>query len=327
MEQTTKAKSEEYGGAAGGTSFFGRRPLIWRSPAGRTGAHMRKRRGAVPWMFVLPAVAMYAAFFLIPNVAGIGYAFTDWNGLTHPHYVGLDNFKTIFRSSEGEGALVHTLTIAVVYVILVNLAGLALALGLNRALKTRNFLRAAFFATAAVSPLAVAYVWKYILEPEGPLNAVLEAVGLGGLAQPWLAHGDTALWSIVAVMVWQFAGYHMVIYLAGLQSIDDELYKAAAIDGASTWRQFFDITRPQLLPAFTISIALSLIGSLKVFDQVIALTGGGPAKATETLATQVYRQAFVDGKFGYSAALAFLLAIVVAVLAFIQMRVMRPRRA
>jgi raffinose/stachyose/melibiose transport system permease protein len=279
----------------------------------------------VPWLFVVPALAVYAAFFLIPNLAGVGYSFTDWNGLTPAKYVGLDNFKAIFERPEGKDALVHTLTIAGVYVVLVNIFGLALALGLNRVLKTRNLLRAVFFATAAVSPLAVAYVWKYILETDGALNTVLEAVGLGSLAQPWLGHGDTAIWSIVGVMVWQFTGYHMVIYLAGLQSINEELYEAAAIDGAPAWRRFVDITRPQLLPAFTVSIALSLIGSLKVFDQVIALTNGGPGMATETLATQVYKQAFVNGKFGYSAALALVLAIIVGVFALIQMRLMRPK--
>jgi raffinose/stachyose/melibiose transport system permease protein len=298
-----------------------------RPRARRRAVRARRPIAGVPWLFVVPALVVYGAFFLIPNLAGVGYAFTDWDGLSKPAYVGTDNFSAIFGNPDGKGALIHTLVIAGTYVVVVNLVGLGLALGLHRALKSRNLLRALFFAPAAVSPLAVAYVWKYILAPDGALNSGLDSVGLGSLAEPWLAHGDTALWAIVGVMVWQFSGYHMVIYLAGLQNIGEELYEAAAIDGAPAWRRFLDITRPQLLPAFTVSIALSLIGSLKVFDQVIALTDGGPGTSTETLASQVYKQAFVNGRFGYSAALALLLAIAVAVLAFVQMRTMRPKAA
>ena len=287
------------------------------------GAGTRRPSASVPLLFVVPAVVGYAALLLIPNLTGLGYAFTSWDGLTSPHYIGLGNFSRILHLPEGKGAVIHTLLIAATYVVSVNALGLGLALGLNRALKSRNLLRAVFFAPAAVSPLAVAYVWKYVLQPDGPLNGGLDAVGLGSLAQPWLGHGNTALWAVVVVLVWQFCGYHMVIYLAGLQGIDDALYEAAAIDGAGTWRRFFDITRPQMLPAFTISISLSVIWGLNVFDQVFALTAGGPGTSTETLTTQIYRQAFVNSNFGYSAALALLLAIGVGSLSFIQIRSMR----
>lgn len=281
----------------------------------------------VPWLFALPALLLYLAFFLVPSVVGGGYAFTDWNGFSPATWVGLENFREAFTLPEARAAFVHTLLLAAAYVVVVNLVGLGLAVGLHRSLKSRNVLRTLFFAPAAVSPLAVAYIWQFILQPDGPFNEALRAVGLGGLAQSWLGDPTWALWAVLVTMVWQFCGYHMVIYLAGLQTIQDELYEAAEIDGARTWRVFFDITRPQLLPAFTISIALSLIGSLKVFDQVIALTGGGPGFASETLATEVYKQAFVSSRFGFSAALALVLSVVVTVLAAGQLRLMRTRSA
>lgn len=279
----------------------------------------------VPWLFALPALLLYLAFFLVPSLVGAGYAFTDWNGFSPATWVGLDNFREAFSQTEARAAFVHTLLLSAAYVVVVNLVGLGLAIGLHRTLKSRNLLRTLFFAPAAVSPLAVAYIWRFILQPDGPLNEALRSVGLGGLAQPWLGDPSWALWAVLLTMVWQFCGYHMVVYLAGLQTIQDELYEAAEIDGASKWRVFYDITRPQLLPAFTISITLSLIGSLKVFDQVIALTGGGPGYASETLATEVYKQAFVSSRFGFSAALALVLCVVMTVLASGQLRLMRAR--
>ncbi len=274
----------------------------------------------------MPAAGLYFVLFLLPSLFGAAYAFSDWDGLTHPRWVGFANFRRLLSESEGSAALEHTLLLAVGYVVCANAVGLALALGLHRTLKSRNFLRAVFFAPAAVSPLAVAYVWQFILQPDGPANALLKDVGLGSVTRAWLGDPATALWAVLLTMIWQFAGYHMVIYLAGLQTISRQLYEAATLDGAGPWRTFRYIVAPQLLPAFSISVALSLIGGLKVFDQVEALTGGGPGMATETLSTQVYQQAFVNSRFGYSAALGLVLAVIVGLLAAIQLRLMRERR-
>ncbi len=280
----------------------------------------------MPWWFVLPAAGLYLALFLLPSLFGAAYAFTDWNGLTQPHWIGFANFRRLLSDSQGSAALQHTLVLAGGYVVVANVVGLALAVGLHRTLKSRNFLRAVFFAPAAVSPLAVAYVWQFILQPDGPANTLLKNVGLASATRPWLGDPTTALWAVLLTMIWQFAGYHMVIYLAGLQTISSHLYEAATLDGAGAWRSFRYVIAPQLLPAFSISVALSLIGGLKVFDQVEALTGGGPGSATETLSTQVYQQAFVNSRFGYSAALGLVLAVIVGVLAALQLRVMRERQ-
>ncbi|MFA1546983.1 carbohydrate ABC transporter permease [Actinomadura chokoriensis] len=287
--------------------------------AGRAAPSTRR----VPWVFVAPAGALCSAILLGPSLLGAFYAFTEWDGLTAPRWVGLGNFAEFFTRPEGAGVLAHTLVIVICYVAGVNTVGLGLALGLERTPRTRNVLRTLFFLPAVVSPLVVAYVWKFILDTHGPLNAALEALGLGAAAQPWLAKPETALPAIVCVMVWQFSGYHMLIYMAGLQGIQAQIREAAMVDGAGPWRFFWHIVLPQLRPAITIGVALSTILSFTLFDQVMALTGGGPSGKTETLGTYVYKQAFVNGQYGYSAAVALLLVGVVCVAAAGQLRALR----
>lgn len=288
----------------------------------RRRAHPTRR---VPWLFVVPAAAVCFGLFILPALFGAGYAFTNWDGLTSPRWVGLANFTEFFGDSESAEVLLHTLQIAIAYVVGVNLVGLGLALGLENTLRTRGILRALFFLPAVISPLVVAFIWKFMLDANGAVNEALAALGLGSLEQPWLGEPTLALVSVVVVMIWQFAGYHMLIYSAGLQGVQAELREAAAVDGAGTWRRFWDIVLPQLRGAITISVALSTITSLMVFDQVIALTGGGPAGATETLGTYVYKQAFVNGRYGYSAAVALLLVIGVCAVAVAQFRLLRRR--
>jgi len=194
-----------------------------------------------------------------------------------------------------------------------NGVGLLLALGVNSAIKSRNVLRVFLFAPAVITPIVTAYLWRNLLGPDGAVNSLLGTVGLGSWRQDWLGDPDLALWSVVAVIVWQFAGYSMVIFLAGLQSIPKEIYEAAAIDGAGAVRRFWSVVRPLLAPALTVNLMLSIIGGIKLFDQVYALTGGGPGHATDTLSTLIYKDAFTLGEFGYSIALAVVLTIVVAV--------------
>ena len=190
--------------------------------------------------------------------------------------------------------------------------GLLLALGVNTIIKSRNVLRVFLFAPAVVTPIVTAYLWRNLLGPDGAVNSLLGAVGLESWQQDWLGDPQLALWSIVGVIVWQFAGYSMVIFLAGLQSVPKEIYEAAAIDGAGPVRRFWSVIRPLLAPAFTINLMLSIIGGIKLFDQVYALTGGGPGHATDTISTLIYKDAFTLGEFGYSIALAVVLTIIVA---------------
>lgn len=258
--------------------------------------------------------------------AGAWYAFTDWDGISpHATFIGLDNFREIFSNPSSRGALEHTLELAFAFVLVSNVLGLALALALNRTVKSRGLLRALFFAPVVMSSLAVSYIWQFIFSFSGPLNKGLDKVGLDSLQRAWTGDPTWAIWTIFVVLVWQFVGLSMVMYLAGLQGIPEELEEASAVDGASAWRRFRKITLPLLAPAITVSVTLSTIYGLGVFDQVFALTGGGPVDASETLATQIYKQTFSFGRFGYGTALSLILTVLITVLAVAQLVILRSR--
>jgi raffinose/stachyose/melibiose transport system permease protein len=291
---------------------------------------MRRRgRGGqrpVPIAWVVPGLVITLLVHYIAVAAGAWYAFTDWNGLAaNPKFIGLSNFREILHDPSARAALWNTLELAFAFVAAVNVVGLALAVALNRSLKTRNYLRALFFAPVVMSAVAVSFVWQYIFQYDGPLNQVLRWVGLGSWARPWLGDPQFALWTIWVVFVWQFAGLAMVMYLAGLQGIPDELDEASAVDGASGWYRFRRVTLPLLAPAMTVAITFHLIVGLRAFDQIIAMTNGGPVAASETLSTQVYKQTFVYGRFGYGAAFALVLTLVITVVALLQLVVLRRR--
>jgi raffinose/stachyose/melibiose transport system permease protein len=303
-----------------------------RSASGRPrrlGLFDRRRRGGprqVPWVWVLPAAILAFLIHYLAIGAGAWYAFTDWNGLTtHANYVGLANFREAFHDPIVRGALLHTLYLTAAFVVTVNALGLGLALALNRTVKSRNILRALFFAPIVMSPLAVSFIWQFIFDYSGPLNKGLSTAGLGSWRHTWLGDPHWALWAVWVLLVWQFAGLTMIMYLAGLQGIPPELDEACAVDGATTWRRFRRVTLPLLAPATTVAVTFTLILGLRVFDQVIALTNGGPVDATETLTTQVYKQAFVNGRYGYGASVALILTVLIAAAAFAQLAVLRRR--
>ncbi|WP_322619708.1 carbohydrate ABC transporter permease [Streptomyces acidicola] len=285
-----------------------------RTPGTAPVAKARRTRNTPPWWFALPALLLFAFVVLVPSARGVYYAFTDWDGLDpHFSFVGLGNFADMFIDADAKQAIWHTLLIAVSITVVQNALGLALALGVNTAIKSRNVLRVFLFAPAVITPIVTAYLWRNLLGPEGAVNSLLGAVGLDDWQQDWLGSPSLALWAVVGVIVWQFAGYSMVIFLAGLQSVPKEIHEAAAMDGAGPARRFWSVTRPLLAPAFTINLMLSIIGGIKLFDQVYALTGGGPGHATDTISTLIYKDAFTLGEFGYSIALAVVLTIIVAV--------------
>ncbi len=301
-------------------------PEIRSSPSWWSRFHSSGEPRRAPLSWVLPGLVLVLAFHYIAVAAGAWYAFTDWNGVTaHAHFVGLHNFREIFRDPTARSALWHTLEITFAFVVVVNAVGLGLALALYRSVKTRHVLRALFFATVLMSSLAVSYIWQFIFAYDGPLNRLLSDVGLGSIREAWLGSPRWALWTIFVVLVWQFAGLTMVFYLAGLQRIPEELDEAGGADGASAFQRFRWITFPLLAPAITVSFTYTLITGLRVFDQVIALTGGGPVGASQTLATQVYQQTWVYGRFGYGAAFALVLTVMIAIAGLTQLAILRRR--
>ena len=289
---------------------------------------MKLRRSTL-W-FVAPALALYAAVVIYPSLVGATSAFTDWSGVSgERNFVGLANFERLATDPAGLAALRNALALSVFIVVLQTVVGLALALALHAAAGRRRWLRFAFLAPAIVSPLVAAYVWRYLCSPapdEG-VNALLGFVGLGALQQDWLGDPSLALWSIGAAVIWQHTGYTVVIFEAGLARIPQDLHDAATIDGAGLRARLRYLVLPLLRPAMTISVVLTTIGSLKLFDQVFALTGGGPGHATETPSTLIVREAFSFGRYGYSTAVALVLALLVGAVSLLQLRALREWEA
>jgi raffinose/stachyose/melibiose transport system permease protein len=298
--------------------------------ARRTPAPPSRRKPLISyghWWWALPAVVLVIGVHYVATLTGGFFAFTNWTGLGDWEFIGIDNFVRIFSDPQLLGAVWNTLFLAFGSVILTNVFGLLFALAINRMLKTRYILRTLIFMPVVLSPLAVAYVWKFIFQFNGPLNGFLGLIGLEELQKVWLADPTWSIWAILITVVWQQTGFVMVIYLAGLASVPVEVEEAAALDGAGIWGRFWNVTVPAIRPSIAIATTLGIIQGLRIFDQILALTGGGPAGATETLATEVYKQAFSLGQFGFGSALALVLTLIILAFAILQQYVTRDRDA
>lgn len=277
------------------------------------------------YRLVLPALFLYSVFFVIPAIIGIGYSFTDWSTFHNSvSFVGLDNFVKIFQDRELSRSLVNTLKYAVVVVIFKNGLGLLLAIAVNTKLKGRNIFRMIFYVPAVISTIAVGLIFTQILHPNGMLNHVLELVGLSFLQQRWLVDSKIIMYSIAAVSIWQWTGYHMTIYLAGIQGIDETFYEAARIDGATFLQELRYVMIPLLRSSININVIFSLIGGIKVFSEVFVLTNGGPGSASQVLATEVFKK-FGEGNWGLGTALNTVLLIFVTIICVPLLVVMRKQ--
>ncbi|WP_141504258.1 carbohydrate ABC transporter permease [Paenibacillus luteus] len=277
--------------------------------------------------FILPAFIVYTAFVIVPTLSSVYLSFTAWNGVSEKiPYIGLDNFVEIFKSPRVHNALKNTLILAVSLVLLENIVALGLAILVDQVRWFRNLFRSIFYFPVLMSGIIMGFIWMIILNYNfGVLNQLLEMTGLGFLKTDWLGNPDFALISIILSTVWKAAGYYMVIYLAGLQGIPQELNEAASIDGANRLQQFRHITFPLLAGATTVCVMLSMIGSLKVFDQIAVMTDGGPGFATETLTYIIYKVGFGELRQGFGTALALVLFILTLVISLVQIKVLRKR--
>lgn len=276
-------------------------------------------------LLVAPGFLLYLVFFLVPVVIGFYFAFTNWNMyLPDITFTGLANFKRMFADRISALAIKNTFIFALVTTVGKNVIGLALALALNQAIRSRNALRAVFFAPSVLSYIVIGLLFSSILHPDGLLNAFLRTMGLGSLTRSWLATRGLVMYSISFVEIWQWAGFHMAIYLAGLQSIPKEYGEAVLIDGAGPIRKFFSLTLPLIISTFNVNLVLSLIGGFKVFELVFILTNGGPGTASEVVNTQIYR-AFGNGEWGYGTAMNLVLFAFITLLALTILNLLRRR--
>ena len=295
---------------------------------GKAGLRCGARRASwgksiMPYLFVLPAALVYFVFKLVPMVAGVYLALLRWNGLDAAKFVGLQNFERMLDDEIIPLALLHNVQYGIGTVLGKISLSLFLALLLNQALRGRSFYRTSLFMPVVMSFPVVGILWTWIYNPQfGLLTNLLEALRLNFLAREWLGDYKVALWSLIAVDIWKWYGFHMVIFLAGLQTIPIELYEAARIDGASRWRQFTGITLPLLQPMMLINVTLSVMGALNAFDIPYVMTEGGPANATMVMSLHIYVRGFKFYRFGYSAAMSYILLLLTMVVAGLQIKLM-----
>ncbi len=256
-------------------------------------------------LLLLPIFAVYLMFFVIPVVSSMFFSFTNFNGISLKfRLVGWNNYQVAFSDKVFRKAMVNTVLFAFYATIIQNFFAILFAVLLNTKIKTKNFLRMLLFAPCMLSPVVVAFVWQFIYMPDGILNSLL------GTDITWLGNRKTALVCVVVAHVWMWIGYSATIYMSNLQGISDDIMEAADIDGASPWQKFKRITLPLLAPATTINITLAFTQSLKVFDIVYAMTGGGPLNSTETVGTYVVAN-MNRGLHGFASAQTVLLTIVI----------------
>jgi multiple sugar transport system permease protein len=265
--------------------------------------------------FILPSAIPLTLFVLGPMVAAAWISLHEWNLISAMEWVGLDNFVKLASDPATGEVFLHTVYYIVGYLPLVYIGGLALALALNTRLKGRSFLRGVYFLPVVTSWIVVALVWRWLLNPStGIVNTALSWIGVDGPG--WWTDPVWAMPSIILASAWKDLGFVMVILLAGLQSINPDLYDAAKVDGAGAWRRLVSVTLPLLSPSTFFVLVISLINGFQVFDQVFAMTGGGPGRSTQVVVQQVYDLTFRYGAAGEASALSWMLfAVILAVTA------------
>jgi multiple sugar transport system permease protein len=295
------------------------------APPGRRERRRSWRNIAVGWSFILPNFVGFALFTMVPMLAAFALAFLEWDSYSTPEWVGLDNFQRLLDDENFHVALRNTLYYAVGHIPLTLAAALGLALVLNRKIRGVQFFRTAAFFPYITSLVAVAVVWNMLFNPTaGPINQFLEALGIADPPR-WVASTDWAMPAVIATSVWRDMGYYMVLYLAGLQTIPQEYYEAARVDGANTWQRFWSVTLPCLRPTTFFVVVMLTIQSFKVLDLIVVMTDGGPGRSTLVLAQLVYREGIVEGQFGYSSAIALVLFLIVLVVTAVQFRLNERR--
>jgi len=281
-------------------------------------------------VFLFPFMLLFVIFRAGPVLASFALSFSSYDAISPPTWVGVANYRDILLGTEAATRLFwravgNTLYFTAGQVSLEMLAGLGLAVLVNsRALRAKLVWRTIYYLPVVTSAVAVSMVWLWIYHPQvGLLNSALQSVGLPKLA--WLSSPDLAMPAIILMAVWQGAGWSMVIYLAGLQSIPDSLYESARIDGASGWQQFAHVTVPLLMPVTLFIVIMSCISALQVFSQVYVMTQGGPLNSTITVTYHIWNNAFRFYRLGYASAMAFLLGVAIVVISILNVKLFGGR--
>ena len=279
---------------------------------------------------MLPAILLILFVFLLPFLASIYISLTDWNGMGwNMRFVGLKNFINMSRTRNIVEVLINNVKYFIILVFVQNAAAVLIAVLLNTKIKGQFFFRAVLFLPTIISPVAVSFIWNLMYDPiYGPIPIIAKFLRLPWLAgSTWLGDPGLALYLIAFVSMWQWTGWNMVVYYAGLQTIPGELYESANLDGASALEQFYHVTIPMLAPAITINMVISTIGVLKIFDLPFVMTNGGPGYSTATFAIIIYNESFLANKIGYGTALSLVLFLMVLLISALQTFYLRKREA
>lgn len=285
--------------------------------------HMHRNR--VLFLFTLPILIMYCIFFVVPLLMGMRNSFTDWTGISPDfNFIGIKNYVDIFSDSRFRNALFFNFKYTILLTLGTVVISLAVALVLNQKIKGRGFFRSIFFLPAILSLVTVGLIWNELFYRMIPV--IGEVTGLSIFESSWLGSPRLAMYAILIVNLWQGCATPIVLLLAGLQSVPEDLYEAASIDGATAWDKFKSITIPYLIPVLNIVIVTSVKGGLTTFDYIKAMTDGGPMQATESVGILIYNHAMQEGKFGYSVAESMILFVIIALVSVLTMRMSNGKK-
>src|ERR1051326_6868664 len=291
-----------------------------RGVGSREGSFLRTLRKSQPaYLLLSPYLILFVVVLAYPLLYAIYLSFFDATLNRAPTFVGLGNFVQLFTDLEFYQALRNTFFFAIFVVIGETVLPLLIALAMNEKLPFRTIFRTAFFLPVVSSWVVVSLIWSMLFAQQGLVNSVIQAIGVA--PQPFFSNSGQAMWIIIATTVWRNLGYYMVIYLAALQGVSQDLYEAASVDGASRWRQLWHIAIPAVRPVIYFVLTISLITSMQLFTQPFIMTNGGPLNATISVVQLLYRRAFVQLEFGYGSAIATFLLVLLVALALINKRV------
>ena len=276
-------------------------------------------------IFVGPSTIFFLIIIVVPFLMGLFYSFTDWNGVSGDvTWVGFDNFKQIITNDPDFGkAFWFTVRFTVIGIIVTNVLGFFLAYFLTKPLKSRNVLRTIFFMPNVIGGLLLGFIWQFIFVKG--FSALGSATGWHFFNLPWLGDETTAFWGIVIVFVWQTAGYLMVIYISSINNIPKDILEAAEIDGASKLQILKSVIVPLVMPAVTVCLFLAISWSFKMFDLNLSLTKGGPFRSTESVALNIYNEAFQNNRYGLGTAKAIIFFVVVAIITSLQVKITKSK--
>lgn len=280
---------------------------------------MKNERKRTFLLITLPILALFICFNTIPLLRGVYYSFTNFKGFGSYDWVGLRNYADLFTDARVGKSYLFTFKLAIVTTIVVNVISLIMALALNSRIRAKSFFRGAYFLPNILGSLVVGYIFNYFFTYIVP--AIANMVGAESLNGSILSSPDSAWIGIMIVCAWQAVAMNTIIYISGLQTVPEDVYEAGALDGATGWKQFKHLTFPLIIPFFTINMVLCIKNFLMVFDQIMALTKGGPAQSTESISYLIYNNGMSGGQFGFQSANAVVFFVVIVVISAAQMKI------